>query len=91
MIAEHTSAFELTSNPATSLRAAIEHRPRVSLAILHRFATACARFVKAPVLPYAELWEASLTADWLREREPRSRPAECGIEMDCRTDVWLRR
>jgi hypothetical protein len=91
MIAEHTSIYDLSDNSVSGLAVAIERHPGVTWASLRRLATACTRFLKAPVLPYADLWAAGLTVDLLRDRERQSRPDQYGVELDCRTDAWLRR
>jgi hypothetical protein len=92
MIAERTSAYDLTTNTVTGLTARVEHHPSVVPAIVHRIAAACVRYLKTPVLlPYAELWAASLTVDLISDREPRSRPDKYVMESDCQPDAWLRR
>jgi hypothetical protein len=91
MIAEHTAVYDLTSNPLTGFAVRADRHHSGIPAIVHRIADACARFVKAPVLPYAEVWAASLTADFVREREGRSRPDQYVVELECRTNAWLRR
>jgi hypothetical protein len=89
MIAEQTSVYDLTSSPVTGLTAGTLRRPSVPR-IVHRIVDACVRFVKAPVLPHADLWAASVTIDLLREPERQSRPAQSVVELDYRTDAWLR-
>jgi hypothetical protein len=107
MIAEHASVYDLTGTPvydltstpvydltstsATDSAAAIERRPSAVLAVVRRIAGACARFVKTPVLPHAELWAASVTVDLLRERERQPRSEAYGLDLDNPRDAWLYR
>jgi hypothetical protein len=90
MIAEHTSVYGSTSSTATFPAAAVQHHPSAIAMMVHRVADTCRSWVKAPVLPYASLWEASFVVGLLAEREGRPRPDAEVAQPVSRTDAWLR-
>ena len=71
MIAEHPSVYRSTSSTATFGAAAVQHHPSAVTMMVHRVADTCRSWMKAPALPYAELWEASFVVGPLsRARAP---------------------
>jgi len=69
MIAEHTSVYDLSNGTVSCLSTRVAQRPGVMRTLVDRLINACKRLARAPVLPYAALWEASVMVDLLGEPE----------------------
>jgi hypothetical protein len=90
MIADQTASSTQTSFMPRGLPSVIASDRLSAIGFaLHRVGEACRGWAKAPVLPYAELWEASvilrLTSD--RDENPPDRYA---TETPFMTDLWPR-